>query len=512
MKTQHRSLIAAIILFFVALGWSISQTRAAGTILTDPSTVVTPAALPLPAVGIAVIDPVFATTLRRVSNRSDSGGFETQVYSQLQAFSADNRHLLLTGSDGYRVVRVDNFSAVTGFNPSGWNAPRWHPADAAKIVHFDSNEDTTLRAQTTDVESGQTATIFTFPAPYERIRTNQSFDELSHDGRWLAGMASQTGDAQMIFALNLQTAQLGAQFSVDSLYAGPCEPDPQWGNIEPDWIGVSPLGRYLVIQWPRDGEERCNGLETFDIQSGAFVGRVYDGHQHGDLGVLPDGDTEFFMTFELYNPDANGLLSLGYRTLPGTSTVSPPVYVRVMDWVGAHISCQGPNGVCLVTAEADASNGWSALEGELFLQYTDGRIERLVHHRSSACGYWVQPRATISRDGSLIAFASDWGRADGCTGGGLGQGDPFVLDRDVTAPTATATSTGGAPTGTVTATSTHSRHVDCHIDCHIDAHYHQFAHRPGVTGDRPLLHHAQRRRRHHVPRGGDGRQQHTRPQ
>ena len=429
------------LLICILAAWTAGSGRAAIEIITDPTVIATPATLPLPAVGTAVVDPVFETTIRRVSNRSDDGGFETQVYSQLQAFSADNQYLLVTGTDGYRVRRVDDFTAVTGFDASGWNAPRWHPMDAKKIVHFDSNEDTTLRAQTTDVESGQTATIFTFPAPYERIRTNQSFDELSHNGRWLAGLATQTGGAQTIFALNLETGQLGAQFSVDSLYAGPCTPDPQWGNVEPDWIGVSPLGRYLVIQWPGDGTERCHGLETFDLQDGAFVGRVYDGHQHGDLGVLPDGDTEFFMTFELYNPNANGQLSLGYRTLPGTSTVSEPVYVQVIDWIGAHISCQGPHGVCLVTADADPSNGWSALEGELFLQYTDGRIERLVHHRSSSCGYWVQPRATLSRDGSLVAFASDWGRGEGCANGGMGQGDPFVLARSTPTQQPTATPT-----------------------------------------------------------------------
>ena len=49
----------------------------------------------------------------------------------------------------------------------------------------------------------------------------------------------------------------------------------------------------------RDGTERCSGLETFDIVSGAFIGRITDGHQHGDLGVMPDGVTQFFMSTEV---------------------------------------------------------------------------------------------------------------------------------------------------------------------------------------------------------------------
>ena len=118
----------------------------------------------------------------------------------------------------------------------------------------------------------------------------------------------------------------------------------------------------MVVQWTRDGTERCSGLETFDINSGAFVGRVYDGHQHGDLGIMADGVMEFFMTYELYHP--SGQLALGYRVLPGNATVQDPVYLRTLDWVGDHISCQGLAGVCLITTVADSSNGWSALEGE----------------------------------------------------------------------------------------------------------------------------------------------------
>ena len=173
---------------------------------------------------------------------------------------------------------------------------------------------------------------------------------------------------------------------------------------------------------------------------------------------------EFFMTFELYNPNAGGLLSLGYRVLPGNATVQEPVYLQAFDWHGAHISCQGANGVCLVTSDAvPEENGWSAFEGELFLQYTDGRIDRLVHHRSSSCGYWVQPRASLSRDGRYAIFASDWGQQTGgnsCDGSNenLGRGDPYVLELSggapVNTPTPTATADGGQPTVTPTATPT----------------------------------------------------------
>lgn len=391
---------------------------------SDPNIIVDIAALEQPAVGETITDPTFCTTLRRVSDASARGSFETQEYSQLQAISADNQYiLLLTPDEGYMVRRMADFSRVEAVVDGEWNAVRWW--DEQTLIHFDTNADEVIRVQATDVEDGTTRDLFTFPAPYTHIITNRSSDELSRDGRWLGGVAN-TSDGWVMFALDVQAGQLGAQLPIADLYADACEPDPEWGPVDPDWVGVSPLGGYLMVQWTRDGTARCSGLESFDIQTGEFVGRVYDGHQHGDMGVDTDG-SEFFMTFEIYHPSGN--LSIGVRALPGEPTVSEPRYVNVLDWGnGAHISCQGPAGVCLVTADTDPANGWSAFENELFLQYTDGRVERLVHHRSSNCGYWVQPRASLSQDGRYVIFASDWGNAQACDD--LGRGDPYVVELD----------------------------------------------------------------------------------
>ncbi|MEE8391784.1 MAG: hypothetical protein V3S14_13450 [Anaerolineae bacterium] len=401
--------------------------------ITDPDLIVTPAALPLQPVGTPFVDPVFDITLRRVSNTSDSGGFETQIYNQLQAFSSDNVYLLLDGSNGFVIRRVSDLSLVTGLDTSGWNDPRWHPAQPHVMIHFDSNDDTTLRVQHTNVDTLQTTTIFTFPVQYERIRVPQSFDEVSEDGRWLAGMVSRNDEVQVIFALDLQNLTLGAELSIPDLYAGPCAPDPVWGEVEPDWVGVSPLGNYLVVQWVRAGTARCSGLETFDIQTGAFAGRVTDNPRHGDLGVDSDGATEFFMTTELSSPADPNLPAIAMHQLPGTSTVSLPIYLQVVDWSDEdHISCRGPNGVCLISWGILGDTYDFAFKNELFLQYTDGSVLRLVHHRSSKCGYWVQPRASISRDGRYVVFASDWGRQLDCDD--LGRGDPYVIDLAADSP------------------------------------------------------------------------------
>lgn len=251
-------LTVCIIIFF--------QTYARATGVTDSTLILPPASLPLQPVGKPFKDPVFDTTLRRVSDASQSGGFETQIYNQLQAFSTDNVYLLLESSRGFIIRRVSDLGLVAGLDTSGWNNPRWHPTQFHTIVHFDGNDDTVLRLQFTDIDTLTTTTVFTFPGEYEYILVNQSFDELSEDGRWLAGMAVRSDNESVIFSLDIKGLTLGVEKSISDLYSASCGPDTIWGNVEPDWVGVSPLGKYLVVQWVRDGTTRCSGLETFDIR------------------------------------------------------------------------------------------------------------------------------------------------------------------------------------------------------------------------------------------------------
>ncbi len=455
-KNQHNQIrqwcTAMAVFLFATLAVTMQTTKVFGTqqtemAITNPTAIITRAPLAAQPVNVPFKDTPFDTWLRRLADASTMDSFSTHEYSQLQAFSADNSYvLLIDGASGSYIVRhMSDLSVVAGIDTSGWNAAKWHPSQPNIILHYDSNADTTIRLQQTDVTTGQSTTLFTFPTGYERIRVNQSSDELSRNGRWITGMATHATNGAVIFALDIVNRALGAELSVVSLYDGAfCQPDPEWGVIEPDWIAASPAGNYLVIQWPRDWSEdstdHCRGLETYDLATGNFVGRSYAGHQHGDLGIDTNG-SEFFMTFALAAPTPNdGNPALATHTLPGPATgVQPANFLLVQEWgqSGGHISCQGPAGYCLVSNGESTANGWQAMDGELFLIYTDStietpRIERLAHHRSSMCGYWVQPRASLSQDGRYAIFASDWAAGTGSNscGGGfeLGAGDAYLID------------------------------------------------------------------------------------
>lgn len=388
---------------------------------------ITPVRLAPPGFGDDVRLNAFGSQVQRVT----ATAWGNHDYSQLQAFAYDNGHVLLVEGEreddrGWVVRRWPDLTlALDGAITDAWNVPRWHPLLPETMVHFDSNEDEVLRLQFTNVASGVTETVFTFPREFRRIRGNQSFDEISRTGEWLAGLAT-TDSGQVIFSFHLARLELGAVIDFDGFYTGPCAPDPEWGNVEPDWVGVSPLGRFLVIQWPTDGTGRCQGLETFDVSSGAFVGRVHAGHPHGDLTVLADGVTEVFVTSELSGPGSgerfaggepgggdldSNYPALSYRQLPGSAiSEQSPVFLYLTDWVVEHISCRGPIGWCLVTSTLGPENAeYDPLEGELFVILLDGSgVLRLGHHHSSSDGYWQQPRASVSADGRYVVFDSDW--------------------------------------------------------------------------------------------------------
>ena len=405
--------------------------------ITSATQVVRQMALQRPAAGGMVTDPAFGTTIRRVSAESAGGpnDFETHIYSQLQAVSYDNRYLLTGTADDYLVRCLSDFRIVRRIDALSINNPRWMPGMRGVLLHYDSNNPSVnneLIVQMTNIETGQTTDVGRV-MPYTRIRPSQSFDEISHDGRWIAGLAVLPNQEQEIFTYDLTNRQLGARINVDRLGGGRCN--------DPDWVAPSPLGDYLVVQWVADGEGTCEGLSTYNINTGDYIGTVHDSHPHGDLGLVPNWQSapadrrQFFMAYESYQGGFD--VSVGYRYLPGgRNRVSPSNVVAELTWGNtSHVSCQGPAGGCLVSTGpgndtgGGTTPGWQPFENELFIAFTDGSVRRLAHHRTTLCGYWSQPRASWSRDGRFIVWASDWGMA-ACRAsqGGLGNSDPYIID------------------------------------------------------------------------------------
>jgi hypothetical protein len=83
------------------------------------------------------------------------------------------------------------------------------------------------------------------------------------------------------------------------------------------------------------------------------------------------------------------------------------------DWSQAnHVSMLGDNEAwCVISNFTAATGPVGPFRNEIFQAATDGslRVRRLAHHHSVYRDYWDTPRADISRDGRFITFTSNWG-------------------------------------------------------------------------------------------------------
>lgn len=355
-----------------------------------PPGVVYPAApMAQPAPGARGIDPTFGTKIRRLL---PTGVHE---YSQLQVISDDGVYALLRTSSGYAIYRYADMALIRQIPNAA--APRWLPG-THKIFYLVGLP---ARIMMVDADSGALTTHMTFSA-YQYADTAPAYGRPSDDGRWTA-VWLHNGDARTLIAVDLRNKTLGASIHPHNLFAaGVCTPDPQWGEVGPDWMNVSPRGDLLVIQWKKDGGQRCSGLETFNIRTGAFIRQIHQHHNHSDMGVSADG-RQFIMTVGT-SPLNHNYPDIVAEWLDGAA----PKHIRMTPWgTFGHVSCRGPRGVCVVSAET--SPGTSPLLGEIFAIYLDGSVRHLAHHRSTACDYWSQPKGSLSADGKRVTITSDWG-------------------------------------------------------------------------------------------------------
>lgn len=392
--------------------------------IISPTTTFSIPTPPLPSVMIPFLEPTFGTRVWRVSDAPVSGGEqrERHEYSQLQAFNLDSSLMWQTRNGEFivREVRTGNIIRVL---PSYANAPRWNPVNGEEMIYFDGNDNNQVAIEKMNVRTGVYSTIMTLSSTYERVHGPISWEETSHDGRWMGAYLYRTDGDMEIVLIDLVNRTVPVKFKLNGdLYGSACTYDA----AGPNFVAASPLGK-LVVQWNADGTARCRGVEVYSNVDGSYLGHVADHRQHSDMGLDEQGNEVYVTTHFL-----NSLLLTTTR-LPGSRNFLAGYDKIILDagWdhVG-HISCQGPNGVCVVSAYGDSAQPF---RGEIYLVNTVGSaadngqnanasVVRLAHHRSSNCEYYHQPQPSMSRDGNYVIFASDWG----VCGNGV---EDYIIDR-----------------------------------------------------------------------------------
>jgi len=347
-----------------------------------------------PAVGGSYVDPVFGSTVKRISNAlgtpdADGGGrltWITDEYSTMSPFNSDNSRILLVHQSYFGLY--DGNGAYLRDLPLEIGAssePRWSRKDNHTVYYIHGNQ-----FKTYDISSGVLKTVHTF-SEYSAI-SGMGESDISFDGDHFVF----AGDGRYVFVYRISTDTKSPVFDT--------------GGKALDSIYITPNNN-VILSWIVSGTVRYTGQELFDASMNFLrqVGRA-DGHK--DVTLDTNGD-EVLVWTNSNDPQPicnNGIVKI--RLADGRQTC-----LATFDWsLAVHISAPDNSGFVYVETYAPSNpnppSGWVAYTNELLQIKLDGsQVLRLAHHRSrpyQTDTYNWQPKMSTSRDGSRVVYNSDY--------------------------------------------------------------------------------------------------------
>ncbi len=362
-----------------------------------------------PAAGESVIDPATGARLTRLTD-ARATGYEGIVpqYSRRQAWNADESLLLLRAGDGMALL-YDGISGAFLRALPGVDGDDviWHPLDPAVIYYNPGNS---LRAF--NIAGGDDRLVADFSA--WTFADTRGEGDVSRDGRYYAFAGrSYDEDSGEVSYDDLVVFDLAEGRAIAGLALPPLD--------DFDWVSISPLGNYVVVDYADTVSRRFHGVEVYR-RDFTFLWQRGLGPGHSDLGLDENGDE--VLVIGVYDPDTNRSGIRAVRLADGRETALVDFY-----WAfESHVSCraEGRPGWCLISTYdgpgrlTDSGMDWQPLEDEVFWVKLDGSgtVERLAHHRSRRFGpgaedsdrsnYFAEPHATSSRRGDRVLFGSNW--------------------------------------------------------------------------------------------------------
>ena len=363
--------------------------------------------IPKPSVGVAITDPKFGTALTRLSNARELGyaGIVPQ-YSKRQAWNVDESLMLLFTGDG-RTLLYDGetYQFIKEIGGVGGEDVFWHPTNPEIIIYAQDNA-----LYSYNVKTETTTQIRSF-AGYTFTNTRGE-GNLSRDGRYYA-FVGQVYDTTTHFR-DIVVYDITADSVISKL-------ELPLTLSDFDWVSISPLGNYVVVDYATGNTGRFEGIEVYDKKLN-FIWQKPLGAGHSDLGIDADGNEVLVMDY--YDSGTNSDFVKKLRLSDGKETS-----LLELSWqFDLHISCRNEarSEWCFVSTfdgEArltDDSTSWLPFEDEVFALKLDGsgEVQRIAHHHSRRFSpttpdrdhsvYWAEPHATVSRKGERILFGSNW--------------------------------------------------------------------------------------------------------
>jgi len=349
--------------------------------------------LPAPDAGSSYFDPVFGTTIRRISNAAVEPNmanppwtlpFISNEYSTISPFNSNNSWILGLHAS-YFALYDGSGKFIKTLDVCASCEPRWSRVYPNFLYFIKANQ--LLRL---DVSTDEALVSHTF-SEYASI-SGKGESDLSADGNHFVF----AGDNRSVFVYAISNDKKGPVFdagsnSFDSLYITP--------------------NNNVVISYYQVGTARYNGIELFDPNMN-FLRQVARAVGHMDVTSDTNGD-EILLWANAADPTPiciNAIVKIRLSDANQTCLIS-------LDWsLAFHVSATDSGGGFFMETYAPSdpspdSTDWKAYTNEILQVKLDGtEIRRLTHHRSRPfTTYNYSPRPSASRDGSRIIFNSNFG-------------------------------------------------------------------------------------------------------
>jgi hypothetical protein len=348
-----------------------------------------------PARGAEYVDPVFGSTIRRLSDARQTRdavtgagplAFITNEYSTVTPFNRDATRLLVQHQSYFALY--DGEGHYVEDLPKDVNAasePRWSRHDPDVFYYLAGNE---LRRYHVGQRAASLVRRF---SEYGRVSGNGESD-LCFDGDHLA----LVGDARFVFVYELSTGRKGAALDT--------------GGRGIDSVHVTPDDQ-VTVTWLQSGTGRQQGVELYSREMD-FLRQVARAGGHMDVARDLDG-RGVLVWANAADPQPicpNGVVKI--RLTDGVQTC-----LLSLDWsLALHVSGVEAAGWAFVETYAPSDPApvegrWAPYANEILQIRLDGsEVRRLAHHRSRPFdSYNYMPRVSADRAGRRLVFSSNHG-------------------------------------------------------------------------------------------------------
>jgi len=358
-----------------------------------------------PAVGQSYVDGLSGARIKRLSDASQTPDnaagsgvltFAATEYSTASPFNRDNSRLIVQHQSYFALYDGSGrYLRDLPFAVHASTEPRWSRDNAGRLYFISGN-----RLMRCDVASGSTAVVRTF-SEYGVISGSGESD-ISLDGDHFV----LAGDRRYVFVYTIST-------------------DTKSGVLDTAGHPFNSLqitsNNSVVIGWLPTGTGRFTGVELFEVADGGtgdLIFRRQLTHALGHMDLTRDTNGLEVLIWSNSNDPApldgcpNGIVKVRLANAQQTC-------LRTLDWnLAVHISAPDGSGWVFVETyapgnPAPGSPAWTPYTNEVLQVKLDGaETRRLFHHRSRPVNsYGYQPRVTVSRDGTRLAFTSNYNLA-----------------------------------------------------------------------------------------------------